>query len=139
MYNLLKLDDDQIGLVITLSSAIILTGVGLGGKIYDNYKDSQKHIQVVMCEDNTATIIDAKKIISGKEAYYVKTNYGNIIIPYNSSRIVELDNPKFTAEDIAIYAMGEDVEIIYADLNDMNLEDKVPENPTTCYTLTYKQ
>ena len=97
-----------------------------------------------MCEGNTATIIDAKKIISGKEAYYVKTNYGNIVIPYNNSRIVELDNLEYTAEDIAKYAMGEDVEIVYTDLNNMNFEDEeinfsIPENPTTCYTLTYKQ
>ena len=96
-----------------VSIGILAALVGAAKSKYD-YEGKNNTKQAIIYGDNTATIVDVKHVFEGKTITEIETKEGiKLNVPTITVQIVDLENSDYTAEDIAIYTMGEDVTINY--------------------------
>ena len=111
-------DDDakEFGELVlaTLVSGGILAGILAGAKLSKDHYEKTNTEQAIIYGDGTATILDVASTDTYNQKTIIKTKNGmEITVPTNTVQIVDLEDSEYTAEDFAIYTMGEDVEIHY--------------------------
>ena len=109
-------DDLKLGelAIVALVSGGILAGLLGGIKLYGDHCEKTNTEQAIIYGDGTATILDVASVTGNSTKTHIKTKNGmEITVPTNTVQIVDLEDSEYTAEDFAIYTMGEDVDIHY--------------------------